>query len=367
MVEPWSSKPYVWVRSPLSLNIVLKTSKLFNIKPYNKKSKNYSKKTNNSFKALLPYKNLDKFFTYNEHFNNFESIKIITSKTYSYLLFVVSRNLTVRNYITSIGMQQIFNKYLGVECHRFCRNYTIPPVSFFNFFTKQSRLLCTSNTNPKITKILIEKETYFYLEYYFSLLLHNYLLRKVNNNRVFSLYPVKNSHFTKTSSFAPPIENIIKFKKFIFKSHYVTQPFPSIFLLKIYLYTTNTRRNSGVKSFYKSFFKAFIKFKSLLKRKGSKFKFVSIKKTAYRINYNLNKLLSKRFKYLSFLHRRSNHIISSTKKKIMLKKLKKLSNISTIYKPNISTNILFFKKKQDYNFLKKSNFSLSLHNIHLFG
>jgi hypothetical protein len=315
---------------------------------------------------LLPYKSSDKFLNFSERFGNLEFAKVSRFKTCSYLLFAIVRSLTVTGYTISTEAKQTFNKYFNTERFISYGARTAPSTPLFNLFTSKRQLLRTNNMNFNF-KVLIGKQTHFYLEHYFSLLIHNYLLKKVNSNRVFSLYPVKDNHFNKTCSFAPPIENIVKFKKFIFKGKYTSYALPSIFLLKIHFYTTNARHSCGIKSFYTSFFKDFTRFKSLLKHKGLKFKFFSIRKTAYRINYNLNKLLTKRLRYLSFLYKKSTYAISNAKKKIILKKLKRLSNINTIYKANISTSVLSFRKKQDFNSLKKQNFSLSLPNVKTFS
>jgi hypothetical protein len=223
----------------------------------------------------------------------------------------------------------------------------------------------TEKVNPD-NKLRIKPNTYFYLEYYFALLLHGFLLK--NRNRTFSLYPVNHHHFLKGSSFSPSFDNIIKFKKSIFKGQVLNLMMPSLIFLKVIKSLNNKfffRKFTFIFSLYKNNFLMNVNrfggilnllpvnYKSKSHRKLNNIKYALLRYFK-KLFYRNNKLILKKKRYLKFLLRTNNF----TKKRNFNTKirLKKLSNFSGIYSNTLNLarfgdnkTIIRFKLKAKIN------------------
>ena len=208
---------------------------------------------------------------------------------------------------------------------------------FFSKTTVSNGKTMTSNINKSLTN----SGVYYYLEYYFTLLLHGYLLR--NRNRTFSLYPINHHNFLKGHSFSPSFDNIIKFRKFIFKSQVTNSAVPSFLFYKI-------SKSFSSKLFFKRLIPVFCLYKNKFYLNVTKFinvinlSFVNRKSKHYRklssVKYILlkyfkksfyksNRLIVKKERYLKFLLKTKNFAKNQNfSAKI---RLKKLSNFNGIY------------------------------------
>lgn len=247
----------------------------------------------------------------------------------------------------------------------------------FNFKSEYNKTTTITSTNifffnipistEKIVfnnKMFINSGNYYYLEYYFTLLLHGYLLK--NKNRTFSLYPINHYNFLKGHSFSPSFDNVIKFKRFIFKSKVLNTTVPSLLFQNL----TKSHKN---KLFLNKFTPVFYSYKN--KSLLNVVKFVNLL-NLYSVNcklkhrwwlsrkkYNLlrhfkklfyksSKLLKKKERYVKFLIKTKNLTKNRNfKAKI---RLKKLSNYNLTYSKNLNLARFTGNNKITSRFLSKN-------------
>lgn len=387
MVEPWSSKPYVWVRFPLSLNIILRKptqflsrSVKFNIKKRKRHLQNLKVKLNRkNFKNLMPYKSTNTFRNYNTFFSGISSIGINSNlpQNVSYIPFFKKYAIftvldAVKVSACHVASSKIGEMFVNLQCYT---NYylaymgTNSPVDKVKSFFNMRRY----NDYTDCDRLTTHTSSIYYLEYHLSLLIHNYLLNKVNKNRMFCLYPVNSSHFYTSNSFSPPLENIIKFKKFMFKGVNPQLFYPSIFTSKLlynFFNVSFTKHTTTPSSLFSNLVKLLTTtIPIILMRSRSlhytnlRFKVFSLRRILAQTLRKLNKFLYRRRKRsLLFIKPRNTSV--SIKKKFTNLRIKKLSILNMIYKPNlsilgVSTRPLTLKKLYTTSVEKFTNKSIN--------
>lgn len=213
---------------------------------------------------------------------------------------------------------------------------------------------------------------YYYVEYYFSLLIHNNILKNSNKNKILSLYPVRCNSFVKGTSFSSSLENVIKFQRFFFKNKIRKQPkqlIPSLLFIKI-LFSLKTKfffkKNMYIFNFYKNKLKSnilkfirimtpfLVKYRSKNFTKYKFFKFF-FKRNFIKIYYKSNRTVDKKLRYLKFVSRTKG--FSKNFKSNVLVRTKKLLPFSNIYTGNLNYIRLNNTKSARFTLKKKQKIS----------